>query len=163
MARSSSKGGLTLHVRGDREAIEGLKRARKDLDRAMRAGLKEVAEEVSAPEVRERTPRGPGARGRKHLADTVKGVGTARSAAVEIRGPHAGITEHGGTRRDRIEAAEGSALATPRGPRAAVSKPRRYTGRKMLQEGVEASVPRARPRLEEAMSAPFRRHVGGVT
>ena len=148
---------MRLTIRVDSKAVlAGLKAARSDLNKDVKAGLTEVAVTIGVPEVRKAAPNKSG-----KLAGSAKGGAIAQGAYVEVKTPYAGLLEFGGVRRDVIRPKKGKALTTPAGPRANVSGPRTYKAQHYMARAVAAALPKAKPLMEEAVIRPFRRHLGG--
>lgn len=150
---AARRGGLAVGIRVDAgDALDGLKAARRDLNREVKAGLLEAGQKAFVPRVRDRV---------KHDR-TTRAVATSSVVAIERRGPDAGLQEFGGTVRAPIRAKKGSAINTPRGPRAEVRGPRVYRAMEPIRRGIEAGLDRGGLDLiAEAAARPFRKYLEG--
>ena len=156
---------MRYRVRVDEDASsEAFKTIRRDLNRGVRADLRQATERHALPVLKALAP------GR--LARLARAGATSRSAYLELQsrngatkalfsGPKGGevprLLNWGGTRRDLITARPGSALRTPRGPRSAVSGPRTYKAGLYVERAVETARPAVLSEVSDLLGDRFER------
>lgn len=85
---------MTVEIKGLKELVAGLRKADRDLPKAVSKAHREIARKVAA-EARRRAPARSG-----RLRASIRPSGTARGASVRMGGakvPYAGVQEFGGT------------------------------------------------------------------
>lgn len=123
----------------DETALRQLRAGRRDLNRAVKAGLIRGAERGAVPSVRRFAPRRTG-----RLADSIVAKATTRNVylTTNLRGTErarVGLLNYGGTVRAPIRPRRRRALKLADGVfRAVVTAPRVYRGRQFMDRGVQA-------------------------
>lgn len=121
------------------EVRAAIKKARRDVNRNVRTGIKSAVEQSALPHAQRKAPSlvrsnvAAGAQsGRGYL--TFKGKGRLRDAGA--------LLNFGGNRREIIRPKNAKALKTPWGPRALIRMSgSRYEGKHFLEKGAEAGLP----------------------
>jgi hypothetical protein len=141
-------GGVRVEVKVDAtKATEEFQRARRDVDKRLRIGLRTAGEKVALPEARRRAPVKTG---RLRSSLTVKS--RARDAVLTTsltgkRARYVGLLEYGGTVRTTIEPKRKQAVVVNGQPVARVTEPRTYRARHFLSGAVDAK----RRAIEQAL------------
>jgi hypothetical protein len=125
------------------KATDEFQRARRDVDKRLRIGLRTAGEKVALPEARRRAPVKTG---RLRSSLTVKS--RARDAVLTTsltgkRARYVGLLEYGGTVRTTIEPKRKQAVVVNGQPVARVTGERHYRARHFLSGAVDAKRPRS--------------------
>jgi hypothetical protein len=147
-ARGGELGGVRIQVKVDAsKATDEFQRARRDVDKRLRIGLRTAGEKVALPEARRRAPVKTG---RLRSSLTVKS--RARDAVLTTsltgkRARYVGLLEYGGTVRTTIEPKRKQAVVVNGQPVARVTGERHYRARHFLSGAVDAK----RSQIEQAL------------
>jgi hypothetical protein len=126
----------TLHI-DDANVRRGLAAARREINRGVKDGLRQGAEQIGLPAAKRLAPG-------HRIREALRAGATTRTAYIEAslrKAPEAGLLEFGGTVRTVLLPKNAEAISTPYGPRAAVRGPRRYRARRYMQRAVKETLP----------------------